>query len=82
MKYFVAWYCVFNILLYVYINKQTNNEIMTKAQINILVNDTEFITTCAQFAKECGITAADWNANKGHFIGIMLAMVKVHGYEF
>jgi hypothetical protein len=55
---------------------------MTKAQINILVNDTEFITTCAQFAKECGITAADWNANKGHFIGIMLAMVKVHGYEF
>jgi len=55
---------------------------MTQEQINILANDTEFITTCAQFAKECGITAADWNANKGQIIGIMLAMAKVHGYEF
>ena len=64
-------------------NQQTNknNEIMTQEQINILANDTEFITTCAKFAKQFGITPEDWNANKGHFIGIILAMAKVHGFE-
>ena len=58
-----------------------SNTTMTQEQINILANDTEFITKCAQFAKECGITAADWNANKGQIIGIMLAMAKIHGYN-
>jgi len=53
-----------------------------KTEINTIAENKEFITACAQFAKECGITAADWNANKGHFVGIILGMAKVHGFEF
>ncbi len=53
-----------------------------KTSIDTIANNTEFITKCAQFAKECGITAEDWNANKGHFVGVILGMAKIHGYEF
>ena len=54
---------------------------MTNAQINQIADNKEFIAACAQFAKQFGITPEDWNANKGHFIGIILAMAKVHGFE-
>ena len=45
-----------------------------------LIESKEFIASCANFAKECGITPQDWNANKGHFIGLILAMGKIHGH--
>ena len=54
---------------------------MTNAQINQIADNKEFIAACAQFAKESGITAEDWNANKGAFVGIILGMAKVHGFE-
>jgi hypothetical protein len=55
---------------------------MTNVQINQIADNKDFIAQCAKFAKECGITATDWNANKGAFIGIILGMAKVNGFEF
>lgn len=62
-------------------NKQKQN-VMNNAQINTIAENKEFIAACANFAKECGISAADWNANKGHFVGMILGMAKIHGFEF
>jgi len=55
---------------------------MTQQQINTIATNKEFVAACATFAKECGITPEDWNANKGHFIGVILGMAKVHGVQF
>jgi glycerate-2-kinase len=62
--------------------KTKTKNVMNNAQINTIAENKEFIAACANFAKECGISAADWNANKGHFVGMILGMAKVHGFEF
>jgi hypothetical protein len=52
---------------------------MKNAQLTQYAESKKFVAACATFAKECGITPEDWNANKGHFVGVILAMAKLHG---
>ena len=52
---------------------------MKNLELNQYVENKAFIAACATFAKECGITAEDWNTNKGHFVGVILAMAKLNG---
>ena len=46
---------------------------MTKAQLHSLANDKQFVSECAQIAKQFGITPEEWNANKGLIIGLWTA---------
>lgn len=54
---------------------------MNTQEINNIADNKAFIAACAQFAKENGISAMDWNANKGAFVGIILGMLQIHGYD-